>query len=266
MPVDRHGGVYRQTVIAGWERKPFARLLLFKLSLDIQTAVLIGYLKHLFQSGEPMADMDDPDQTRDRILQAALEIFAERGFKDATVRDICAQAGVNVASVNYYFRSKAALYQEALVYSFKEADRKYPQRALADDSLSPEDRLQLFIRSLLMRLMDDSHLGFHAKLMAREIADPTSALDYIVETVMRPRFLVLRDIIPRLAGPHWSPADIDRFIQGIIGQCLVYRHSRPMIERLCPDIIAGTDAIERSAEMIFQFSLAALQGLRETRP
>lgn len=212
-----------------------------------------------------MTAVDEQDPTRDRILQAALEIFAERGFKPATVRDICARAGVNVASVNYYYRSKEALYREALVYSFKEADRKYPQMAFADASLSPEDRLQLFIRTLLLRLMDDGQLGFHAQLMAREIAEPTGALDYIVERVMRPRFGVLRDIIPLIAGPGWEAVDIDRFIYSILGQCLVYRHSRPLVERLCPGIIASPAAIEHTAEMIFRFSLAALRQLGRER-
>jgi AcrR family transcriptional regulator len=208
---------------------------------------------------------EDQDPTRDRILQAALEIFAERGFKAATVREICARAGVNVASVNYYYRSKEALYREALVYSFKEADRKYPQVAFTDASLPPEDRLRLFIRSLLLRLMDDGQLGVHAQLMAREIADPTDALDYIVDTVMRPRFKVLRDIIPLIAGPGFEPEDIDRFIYSILGQCLVYRHSRALVERLCPGIIAGPDAIERTAEMIARFSLAGLHQLGRER-
>ena len=210
-----------------------------------------------------MAFAEENEQTRDRILQAAVEIFAKRGFKAGTVRDICAQAGVNVASVNYYFQSKEALYREALAFSFKLADRKYPQDAVADVSLPPEDRLHLFIRTLLQRLLDDTHLGFHGKLMAREIADPTSALDHIVETAMRPRFLMLRDIVPRIAGEHWSQADIDRFIHSIIGQCLVYRHSRPLIERLCPEIVSGQQAIERTAELIYRFSLAALRRLGE---
>ncbi len=203
--------------------------------------------------------LDEQDPTRDRILQAALESFAERGFKAATVREICSQADVNVASVNYYFRSKEALYREALVYSFKEADRKYPPVAFANDALPPEDRLHLFIRGLLMRLMDEGQLGFHAKLMAREIADPTAALDYIVETVMRPRFKALRDLLPHFVGEGWHATDIDRFILGVIGQCLVYRHARPMVERLCPAAISSPGAIDRTAEMIFHFSLAALR-------
>jgi hypothetical protein len=101
--------------------------------------------------------------------------------------------------------------------------------------------------------------------MAREIAEPTGALDYIVETVMRPRFGVLREIIPLIAGPGWDAADIDRFIYSILGQCLVYRHSRPLVERLCPGIIASPAAIERTAEVIFRFSLAALRQLGRER-
>lgn len=213
-----------------------------------------------------MAETAADDATGDRILQAALEVFAERGFKAGTVRDICARAGVNVASVNYYFRSKESLYREAMAYSFREADRKYSQAALADETLPPEDRLQIFIRTLLFRLMDDSQLGFHAKLMAREIAEPTGALDFIVDTVMRPRFRVLREILPSLVGEGWSPDDLDRMINSIIGQCLVYRHSRPLVERLCPASINGPDAIERTADLIYQFSLAALRQMGKDRP
>lgn len=208
-----------------------------------------------------MSQLDEQDLTRDRTLQAALESFAERGFKATTVRDICSQAGVNVASVNYYFRSKESLYKEALVYSFKEADRKYPPAVLVSELLPPEDRLRLFIRTLLLRLMDDGQLGLHAKLMAREIADPTAALDYVVETVMRPRFRMLRDLLPHFVGEGWHAADIDRLILSLIGQCLIYRHARPMVERLCPGTMASPDAIDRTAEVIFQFSLAALRQL-----
>ena len=204
---------------------------------------------------------DEQDPTRDRILQSALEIFADRGFKATTVRDICTHAGVNVASVNYHFRSKEALYKEVLVYSFKEADRKYPPATLMSDLLPAEERLRFFIRNLLLRLMDDGREGLHAKLMAREIVDPTAALDYVVETVMRPRFIMLRDLLPQFVGGGWPAADIDRFILGVIGQCLVYRHARPMVDQLCPEVASTADAIDRTAEVIFRFSLAGLRQL-----
>lgn len=212
-----------------------------------------------------MLNQEDSDHARDRIMEAALDVFAERGYKATTVRSICAQAGVNVAAIQYYFGGKEALYRKALAFSFQQADRKYPQDALLDDSLPAEDRLHRFIRSMVHRFMDDSHLGRHGKLVAREIADPTGALNNIVDTVMRPRYAVLRELIPQLAGPGWSLTDIDRFICSIMGQCLVYRHSRPLVERLSPDIVANAQAVDRTVEMIFQFSLAALRQLAINR-
>jgi len=55
-----------------------------------------------------------PENTRDRLLAAAREVFAESGFKGATVREICRRAEVNVAAVNYHFNGKEALFMAAL--------------------------------------------------------------------------------------------------------------------------------------------------------
>ena len=41
---------------------------------------------------------------RERLLEAAGEIFAEHGFRNTTVREICKRADINLAAVNYYFR------------------------------------------------------------------------------------------------------------------------------------------------------------------
>ena len=53
-------------------------------------------------------------ETRQRLLDAASRLFAERGFKDVTVRDICRAARANVAAVNYHFGDKRGLYVQLL--------------------------------------------------------------------------------------------------------------------------------------------------------
>ena len=59
-------------------------------------------------------DRDDPQATRRRILAAASELFAERGFHGTTMRDIAERARVNLAAAHYHFGSKQALYLEVL--------------------------------------------------------------------------------------------------------------------------------------------------------
>ena len=103
---------------------------------------------------EPMGDLLYTEQTRDRVLIAAVEIFAQRGFRESTVREICAKAGVNIASVNYHFRNKASLYKEALAFAFRQSDRRYPVDEAKNSDLSAEIRLRSFIRTFLYKLTD----------------------------------------------------------------------------------------------------------------
>ena len=194
----------------------------------------------------------------DRLLQVAVEVFAECGFREATVREICSRANVNVASVNYYFRSKEALYAQALAFAFRESNRLHPQDAAFDKGQPPEQRLALFIKNFLLKLLDDSHLGLHSKLIAREIADPTKALDEIIETAIVPQFTLLQEIIQQILGANTDKVIIQRCMLSIFGQCLMFKHSRSIIDRLYPELIAGNSSIQASAEHIAQFSLAAL--------
>ena len=194
----------------------------------------------------------------DRLLQVAVEVFAECGFREATVREICSRANVNAASVNYYFRSKEALYAQALAFSFQEANRLHPQDAALDKGLPPEQRLALFIKNFFHKLLDDSHLGLHSKLIAREIADPTKALDVIIETAIVPQFTLLQEIIQQILGVPTDNVIVQRCMLSVFGQCLMFKHSRSIIDRLYPELIEDEPAIQASAEHIAQFSIAAL--------
>ncbi len=203
----------------------------------------------------------NPELPINRLLQIAVEVFAEHGFRDATVRDICARANVNVAAVNYYFRSKEGLYIEALTFAFAEINKHHSYEAAQDSSLPPEQRLHLFINYFLNKLLDDSHLGVQGKLISREIAEPTKALDIIIAKAVIPQCTVLEDIIGRLLGGRADKITLQRCVMSILGQCLMFKHSRSIIDRLFPEAIADQAAIQASAQHIAVFSLAAIKQL-----
>ena len=202
---------------------------------------------------------------RDRILRTALDVFAQHGYQTTTVREICAKADANIASVRYYFTDKESLYREALATSIREAEQNYPDLAFSDESLPPEDRLHLFIRTLLLRMQDDSIQGQHARLMAHELAEPSAAIDLIIDGILKPRFISLRAILSDLVKEDWSPDDMDRLCHAVLGQCLVYRLAKPLILSVTPHLVASDDAMMRTTELIYQFSLSALGSLRDNR-
>src|SRR2546426_9063981 len=112
-------------------------------------------------------------ETRQRLLEAAGEVFAAQGFRTATVREICRRARANLAAVNYHFGDKERLYGAVLQYTLRYALQKYPPTLGLSVVATAEERLQAFIRSFLLRLLDDGLPAWHGKLMAHEIAEPT---------------------------------------------------------------------------------------------
>src|SRR5687768_3719360 len=104
------------------------------------------------------------DTTRERIIDAAGEIFAQRGFDSTTVRDICQAAGANVAAVNYYFGDKQRLYVEAVV----RAHRWRMQRAQLPEwsaETKPHEKLTDFITTFIRRVRTGPDDDWHARLI-----------------------------------------------------------------------------------------------------
>lgn len=203
------------------------------------------------------------DPTRERLLYAAGEVFAEQGFRAATVREICRLAGVNAASVNYYFSSKEALYAEVLEFAHRQARSQFPYDVAGQSGVPAEQRLRTFVLSFMQRLLAEGRTAWLGKLMAREMVEPTAALEGVVKSVIRPQHEHLEAILREIAGPDRNEEEVVRCAFSIIGQCLFYRHCRPVIAALEP--AEGYDAagIERAASHIADFSLKAMGRMPE---
>ena len=205
------------------------------------------------------------DTTTRRILDAAGPVFAERGFRQATVRDICRRAHVNVAAINYYFGDKQRLYAATLKYGAQTALEKFPPDAGLRAGAPAEEQLLVFVQSFLRRFLEMGAPDWHGKLCARELMDPTSALDDLVHDVIVPLSRRLQDIVRALVGPA-VPEERVRLAQlSIVGQCLLYHHHRPVVDRLFgPQAMTGRD-VDRLARHITEFSLGALRSIHSTK-
>lgn len=198
------------------------------------------------------------DDTRLRLLRAAGEIFAEQGFRNATVRDICEKAGANVAAVNYHFRDKSGLYAAVVTHYFAAAWDKHPPDGGMPPTAPPEQRLEVFIRSWLWRMMDDGAPAWYGRLMAREMAEPTPAVtEAIVESHIRPHSQLLQKIIAQLL-PDAEPHEVAMTAMSVAGQCLFYFHCRDMIHRLGRSLGFSPNDPDQIARHITEFSMRAM--------
>ena len=208
-----------------------------------------------------MGKQEQKLQTRQGLLEAAGEVFAAKGFDKATVRDICERAGANVAAVSYYFRDKEGLYREAIKHWSEISRQKYPPDFGLGAGVTAEARLGAFIRSFLFRILDKSRPGWHGKLLTREMVEPTGALDELVESAYRPMNERLRQIVQELGGGRFTKTEVRLCARSIMGQCLYYRHARPVIDRLDPDETFEPADVERLATHVTRFSLEAIKAL-----
>lgn len=200
-------------------------------------------------------DIATADTTRERLMDAAGQVFAQRGFQEATVREICQLAKANVAAINYHFGDKHKLYIEAVKQAHCQASElvslQWPE------GLPARERLRIFIAKWLEQFLTGDRPSWHMALMLREMASPTEACSALVESYIRPMAEVLRGILRDLL-PNAPDTTLWQTGFSIVGQCLFYKVHRPIAELLMGrDAFAGITTT-LIAEHITRFCLAAL--------
>ena len=208
-------------------------------------------------AGPPDMKNSSTDDTRQRLLEAAGQIFAERGFQAATIREICRRAGANVAAVNYHFGDKERLYIEAVRYAhcsgMEAPDLTWP------DGTPPETKLTDFIRGMLESILHDTRPMWQAQLIIRELIEPSQACVEMVEKFIRGKYEILQAILTELMPEGTEPSDRRLVAFSIVGQCLYYNKiHKPIGELLAGEEEYRSFDLDRLTDHITRFSLAAL--------
>lgn len=205
---------------------------------------------------------DTPVATRDRLVEAAGEVFAAVGYREATIREICSRAGANIAAVNYHFGGKDGLYRAVLEHAELHAGGRDTREALR--TMPPAEQLRAFIHEFLMQLLDQDKPAWQARLMVRELTEPTPALEHVIQRSVRPRWELLVEIVSGLLGEGVDRRTIEFAAASVIGQCVVYKVCAPVIGRVMTQDLADPETIAARARHITEFSLAGMRGLRGT--
>lgn len=196
--------------------------------------------------------------TISQVLDAAGEVFAEKGFQHATVREICARAGVNIAAVNYHFGDKERLYVEAVKSARHVIESNAPMPADMETA-EPEVALRVFIHTLAQRLLRDGNSWRH-RLLVQEFMNPSRACEEMMQESICPTMERLHQIIRRMLPANAPPHVIRQLGFSIISQCAYYRLQERVVAMLTPEDEFSTHFTpELLADHITRFCVAAIR-------
>lgn len=211
----------------------------------------------------------EQEDARVRLIDAAIALFAEKGYEGTSVRDLATAADVNVAAVSYHFGSKDALYHEALraclapcgemrerMQAHLDVARQQKSRKAA------EEALRGCIRDFLGILV--SPAARHSHLVMREQSEGKPRFEPVIREFFQPVGSILQQVILMLA-PGLPQMRVFMVISGVIGQCLhVYK------ARLSYRVLAGVDShspeyIEMVSKHIAHLTALGLRGLEREK-
>ena len=205
----------------------------------------------------------DGIETRRRILKAGSEVFAARGYRDATVAAICRKAKANSAAINYHFNDKESLYIEVWRAAAEEAMRLYPFDGGIPKGAPVRERLRGFLVALLKRMTDQGRLGMFHRLRMMEMANPTGLIDRIRWQAIQPMRDYIRELLRELLGPRATEQQLNYCEFNLIGPCL-------MAQLTCQPNLPGAGFIqvadvESFADHCTEFLLGGIKTVRNSK-
>jgi len=204
----------------------------------------------------------DGEETRRRLLEAAVSVFGEKGFHQSTHAEIGAAAGVNPALINFHFGSKDGLYRAVWDHVTAEAERLCPHDGGISRGACAACRLGGIITSLVRRALGPSVEALH-RIRTVEMIHPTGLLDEaMAEQMQRHRSYTL-SVLRELLGESATERDVLFCEMSVIGQCRVFRRHGHRRGHPAPPWQSVTSDASELASHITTFSLAGISALRQ---
>jgi len=207
----------------------------------------------------------DALETRHRLLAAASEVFAEKGFWETTHAEICKKAKANTAAVNYHFGSKENLYVEAWKHAFERSVQTHPPEGGVAPDAPVHERLRGRILAFMQRIADADNR--EVEIMHREMANPTGLLTEAMQRAIEPMRQGMQSIVQELLGDEGDEPSVSFCEMSLMGQCfgpmLHLRRARKPSGAPHPSGPPLPFTVEELADRITQFSLAGICGIRE---
>ncbi len=205
----------------------------------------------------------DGEESRERLLQAGLRLFAHQGFSKTSTRELAEAANVNVAAISYYFGDKLGLYRA--VFFEPKGPVTHDIARFADPAMPLPDALRGFFAGFLEPLRQGDLVRLCMKLHFREMLEPTGLWEEEVDQGIRPTHEALVALLCRHFGRDAADDDLERLAFCIAGLAVHLHVGHELIDQLTPGLNAAADAVDRWSDRLVMFAQAMIEAEKARR-
>ncbi len=197
--------------------------------------------------------------TRQDLIEAAGQVFAEKGFERSTAKEICRRAGANTAAVNYHFGGIEPLYDAVLEEARK---RIFSAQAIAhavEGKSDPRDQLKAAIGVIVRALLSPAVSSWAVRIFGRDLISLSPTADALKEKFALPRARLMRRLVGRLMKlPDDDPRVATACLCLMAPVCALILADRRMLQRALPGLDLSPDGSEALAHRLVRYALAGL--------
>jgi TetR/AcrR family transcriptional regulator, regulator of cefoperazone and chloramphenicol sensitivity len=223
---------------------------------------------HLFTRHRPSTQTRGED-TRRRILETALEVFAAEGYEGASTRQLAERAGVNLPAIQYYFGSKEGLFRAVIESIIARTESHMAplaaevQAALANPDVSRDVLLELLCRMLeafVSLVTGGPHVEAKRQLFARSEVEDTPGLELLHESGKRHVFAPCRELTGRLMGAAPDDDQVELRAMALLGQVTIFCHKGAHAPGLTPE------RVRTIQDLVREHTIAIFRALQSKSP
>jgi AcrR family transcriptional regulator len=197
--------------------------------------------------------------SKEKILLNACRLFAQKGFKQTTIRDICKESGSYQISVNYYFGSKENLFKEALLKAFELTGLGKISDLIADIP-NPEDQLREIVKMRVRLSFVDDERSWFFNIMGKEVYTSPLVMQEILPLTMEPHTEIIKDVLRKI-NPEADEFQLHYCLFFLMSQAFgIGLHSIPRL-KLFHTVNPSAEDVDKLAETM---SLFLIEGLKKS--
>ncbi len=211
----------------------------------------------------PRPTRHDGEASRARLLQSGLRLFAQQGYAKTSTRELAEHAGVNVASISYYFGDKAGLYRAVFFEPLGSPQDDIARYSGAD--LELPQALNGFYAGFLEPLKQGDTARLCMKLHFREMLEPTGLWEEEIAHGIKPMHDALLAVLSRHFGVTQPDDELHRLAICIEALGVHMHVGHDVIHQLAPQLDDGASALDRWSERLVMYALAMIEAEMQRR-